>query len=565
MKLEGGFINNLSKVYGIYTLGFLGFVVLMAILEQVGVSADAIGWMFVGFTIFIYAMIGVLSRTMESGQYYVAGREVPAVFNGMATAADWMSGASFIAMAGGIYLKGYPYMAFLVGWTGGYVLVASLLAPYLRKFGCYTVPDFIGTRYGGNLARLCAVIILVVASFTYVTAQITGTGIVASRALNIPFNLAVWIGLAGILFCSMLGGMRAVTWTQVAQYIVLIVAYLLPVFWMSNKLGYGLIPHFAQFDAVLRVQELEQLHQVGTLMPTAEAQSAAGGLAALKVGINDASDTLMAKWKFFTLVLCMMAGTASLPHVLMRYFTTASVKAARQSVGWSLVFICLLYLTAPALATFTKLSLLDPNLATGIIGKSVANAQSLDWVQKWSDVGFLKIVDGNGDGLLQINEFFMKGDIVVLATPEIAGLPYVISGLVAAGGLAAAMSTADGLLLAIANALSHDLYYKIIDPKADSKTRLVVARVLLLGVGAAGAFVAAQGLTGILGAVAWAFCFANSGLFFPLVLGVWWKRANRAGAVAGMIGGFGAGFWYLYMVQWGGMTPWLGLMACALV
>jgi cation/acetate symporter len=555
MRLEGGFIQNLGRVYGIYTLGFLGFVILMAILEQAGVSADAIGWMFVGFTIAIYALIGVLSRTMESGQYYVAGREVPAVYNGMATAADWMSGASFIAMAGGIYLKGYPYMAFLVGWTGGYVLVASLLAPYLRKFGCYTVPDFIGTRYGGNMARLCAVIILVVASFTYVTAQITGTGIVASRALAIPFNVAVWIGLAGILFCSMLGGMRAVTWTQVAQYIVLIIAYLLPVFWMSNKLGYGLIPHFAQFDAVLRVQELEQLHQVGALKPVDKVP----GLAALTVGINDASDTFMAKWQFFTLVLCMMAGTASLPHVLMRYFTTASVKAARQSVGWSLVFICLLYLTAPALATFTKLSLLDPNLATGIIGKSIADAQSLDWVQKWSDVGFLKLIDGNGDGLLQINEFFMKGDIVVLATPEIAGLPYVISGLVAAGGLAAAMSTADGLLLAIANALSHDLYYKIIDPKADTKTRLVVARVLLLGVGAAGAFVASQGLTGILGAVAWAFCFANSGLFFPLVLGVWWKRANRAGAIAGMVGGFGAGAWYLYMVQFGGMTPWAGI------
>jgi cation/acetate symporter len=228
-------------------------------------------------------------------------------------------------------------------------------------------------------------------------------------------------------------------------------------------------------------------------------------------------------------------------------------------VGWSLVFICLLYLTAPALATFTKLSLLDPNLVTGIIGKSIADAQALDWVQKWSSVGFLKIVDGNGDGLLQINEFFMKGDIVVLATPEIAGLPYVISGLVAAGGLAAAMSTADGLLLAIANALSHDLYYKIIDPKADTKTRLMVARGLLLAVGAAGAYVASQGLTSILGAVAWAFCFANSGLFFPLVLGVWWKRANRAGAVAGMIGGFSAGAWYLYQVQFGGMTPWLGL------
>jgi cation/acetate symporter len=238
---------------------------------------------------------------------------------------------------------------------------------------------------------------------------------------------------------------------------------------------------------------------------------------------------------------------------------TCETKAARQSVGWSLVFICLLYLTAPALATFTKLSLLDPNLATGIIGKSVADAQALDWVQKWSSVGFLKIVDGNGDGLLQINEFFMKGDIVVLATPEIAGLPYVISGLVAAGGLAAAMSTADGLLLAIANALSHDLYYKIIDPKADTKTRLVVARILLVVVGAAGAWTAAQGLTGILGAVAWAFCFANSGLFFPLALGVWWKRANRAGAIAGMVGGFGAGDWYLYMVKFGGMTPWLGL------
>lgn len=559
IKLEGGFIQNLGRVYGLYTLGFLGFVILMAILEAAGVSNTIIGWLFVAFTVVIYALIGVLSRTMDSGQYYVAGREVPAVFNGMATAADWMSGASFIAMAGGIYLKGYPYMAFLVGWTGGYVLVASLIAPFLRKFGCYTVPDFIGTRYGGNLARLCAVIILVVASFTYVTAQITGTGIVASRALQIDFELGVWIGLAGILFCSMLGGMRAVTWTQVAQYIVLIIAYLIPVFWMSNKLGYGLIPHLAQFDAVGRVQELEALHGVKALMPTAEAQAEAGSLAALKVGINDASSTPLAKWKFYTLVLCMMAGTASLPHVLMRYFTTASVKAARQSVGYSLLFICLLYLTAPALATFTKLSLLDPNVATSIIGKSVSEVSNLEWIQKWSSVNFLKIIDSNGDGLVQINEFFMKGDIVVLATPEMAGLPYVISGLVAAGGLAAAMSTADGLLLAIANALSHDLYYKIIDPKADTKTRLIVARVLLLVVGAAGAFVASIGLTSILGAVAWAFCFANSGLFFPLVLGVWWKRANRAGAIAGMVGGFLAGSIYLYQVQFNGMTPWLGL------
>ena len=559
MRLEGGFIQNLGRVYGIYTLGFLGFVALMAILEVAGVPNTFIGWMFVAFTVVIYALIGVLSRTMDSNQYYVAGREVPAVFNGMATAADWMSGASFIAMAGGVYLKGYPYMAFLVGWTGGYVLVASLIAPYLRKFGCYTVPDFIGTRYGGNLARGCAVVILVVASFTYVTAQITGTGIVASRALAIPFELGVWAGLLGILFCSMLGGMRAVTWTQVAQYIVLIIAYVVPVFWMSNKLGYGLIPHIAQFDAVQRVQELEAFHGVKSLLPTAEAQAAAGKLSALKVGINDASNDPLARWKFFTLVLCMMAGSASLPHVLMRYFTTASVRAARQSVGWSLLFICLLYLTAPALATFTKLSLLDPTVATSIIGKSVSEVGNLEWIQRWGEVGMLKMVDSSGDGILQVNEFFMKGDIVVLATPEMAGLPYVISGLVAAGGLAAAMSTADGLLLAIANALSHDLYYKIFDPKADTKTRLLVARALLLVIGAAGAFVASLGWTSILGAVAWAFCFANSGLLFPLVLGVWWKRANRAGAIAGMIGGFGSGAAYLYYVQFAGGTPVLGL------
>ncbi|NBX06960.1 MAG: cation acetate symporter, partial [Proteobacteria bacterium] len=417
MKLEGGFIANLGKVYGLYTLGFLGFVILMGILEAAGVENTIIGWLFVAFTVAIYALIGVLSRTMESDQYYVAGRQVPAVYNGMATAADWMSGASFIAMAGGIYLKGYPYMAFLVGWTGGYVLVASLIAPYLRKFGAYTVPDFIGTRYGGNLSRFCAVLILVVASFTYVTAQINGTGTVAARALQIPFEVGVWIGLAGILFCSMLGGMRAVTWTQVAQYIVLIIAYLIPVFWMSNKLGYGLIPHFAQFEAVGRVQELESILGVGTLMPTAEAQAAAGKLAALKVGINDASDSFMERWKFFTLVLCMMAGTASLPHVLMRYFTTDSVRNARKSVGWSLLFICGLYLTAPALATFTKLSLLDPNVATSIIGKSVSEVTNLEWIQQWSNVGFLKVVDGNGDGIVQINEFFMRGDIVVLATP----------------------------------------------------------------------------------------------------------------------------------------------------
>jgi cation/acetate symporter len=353
----------------------------------------------------------------------------------------------------------------------------------------------------------------------------------------------------------MLGGMRAVTWTQVAQYIVLIIAYLVPVIWMSNKQGFGLIPQFVYGDAVARIVELEQLHQVGVLKPAAGVP----GMTALTVLHAHAADTALAAWKFVALAACMMLGTASLPHILMRYFTTPSVRDARTSVAWSLFFIFLLYFTAPALATFTKLQVLDPNLATSVIGKSLADVNALTWVQKWSSVGFLKVVDANGDGIVQINEFFMRGDIVVLATPEIAGLPYVISGLVAAGGMAAAMSTADGLLLAIANALSHDLYYKMIDPKADTKRRLIVARVLLVVIGAAGAAVASLRLTDILGAVAWAFDFAMSGLFFPLVLGVWWKRANREGAIAGMAIGLGAGSWYLYMVKWGGMTPWIGI------
>ncbi len=550
---EKTFIQNLPKIYGFYTLGFLAFTALMAVLEQFGVTAATIGILFVGFTIFIYALIGWLSRTMQVDAYYVAGREVPPVFNGMATAADWMSGASFVALAGGIYFGGYGYLAFVIGWTGGYVLVNSLMAPYLRKFGCYTVPDFIGTRYGGNLARFCAVVVLVIASFTYVTAQINATGTIASRVLFIPFEVGVWFGLLGILLCSMLGGMRGVTWTQVAQYIVLIIAYLVPVFWMSYVQGFGLIPHFSYGDAAQRILELEPVLNVGT-----PALEPIGGVSVLTTSHFAPGDELD-RWKFATLALCMMAGTASLPHILMRYFTTPTVRAARKSVSWSLFFIFLLYFTAPVLATLTKLQLLDPTLPTAVIGKPLEEVMSLTWVQNWASVGFLAVADQNGDGIVQINEFFMRPDIVVLATPEIAGLPYVISGLVAAGGMAAAMSTADGLLLAIANALSHDLYYKIIDPKAGTRTRLVVARVLLLVIGAAGATVASLQLTGILGAVAWAFCFACSGLFFPLVLGVWWKRANRPGAIAGMVFGLVAGSAYLYYVFSMGGTPILGL------
>ncbi len=552
--IKGKFIDNLPKVYGIYTGGFLVFIIIMAIAEQAGMTAKMIGIFFVSFTVLIYALIGWLSRTLQTDAYYVAGRQVPTVFNGMATAADWMSGASFVAMAGGIYFKGYGYMALLVGWTGGYVLVASLLAPYLRKFGCYTVPDFIGTRYGGNLARFSAVIVLTVASFTYVTAQINATGTIASVALDIPFEIAVYVGLASILMCSMLGGMRAVTWTQVAQYIVLIIAYLLPVFWISNNIGAGFFPHFMLADEVARIAELEG--QFGFVKNSAaDLATVPKGLSAITKAHSSVNAT---PWAFISLAICMMAGTASLPHVMMRYFTTPSVRTARRSVGWSLFFIFLLYSSAPMLATLSKISLMDPNLATGIIGKSITEVQALDWYQNWNQAKLMFVSDFNGNGTLELNEFFMKGSAVVLATPEIAGLPYVISGLVAAGGMAAAMSTADGLVLAISNALSHDVYYKIINPKAETAKRLIVARVLLVLIGFAGATIAALEIQGILGSVIWAFDFAMSGLFFPLVLGVWWKRANAPGAVAGMLLGLISGTAYLIWVRSGG-SGFLGI------
>ena len=559
---KGNFIDNLPKIYGTYTGGFLVFCLLMALLEANGVSAKTIGILFLVFTIAIYALIGILSRTMQADAYYVAGRQVPTVFNGMATAADWMSGASFVAMAGGIFYGGYTYMAFLVGWTGGYVLVSSLLAPYLRKFGCYTVPDFIGTRYGGNFVRACAVLVLDLASFTYVTAQINATGTIASRFLGIPFELGVWVGLISILLCSMLGGMRAVTWTQVAQYIVLIIAYLLPIFWLSNKFGFGFFTQFMLGDEVARLGELEQ--QYGLVKNSAAAVKSAGvpgGLKSISVSHSGVAEGGMAAWKFISLAICMMVGTASLPHILMRYFTTPSVKSARRSVAWSLFFIFLLYFSAPALATLAKISILDPNLATGIIGKSITDVQAIGWVKEWIAVKQAYIADFNGDGILQLNEWFMRGDVIVLATPEMGGLPYVISGLVAAGGMAAAMSTADGLILAISNALSHDVYYKIVDPKADVAKRLIVARILLVVTGAFGAYIASMRLTSILGSVAWAFDFAMSGLFFPLVLGVWWKRATRQGAIAGMLLGLGAGTAYLIYVApaFMGNAPWMGI------
>ncbi|ESZ18125.1 sodium:solute symporter family protein [Mesorhizobium sp. L48C026A00] len=542
----GDFTSNLGRIYGIYTGGFIAFIILMAVLSAMGVENVVIGYLFMGFTIVIYAVIGVLSRTMHVGEYYVAGRRVPALYNGMATGADWMSAASFIGMAGSLYLLGYDGLGFVLGWTGGYVLVAILVAPYLRKFGAYTVPDFLSARYGGNLARFIGVIVLFSCSFTYVVAQIFGTGLISARFLGIDFNVAVYVGLAGILVCSMLGGMRAVTWTQVAQYIVLIIAYLIPVIWMSTVKTGVPIPQLMQGQALANITALETAQGITLHHITPFAH-----------GGYDAKN-------YFLLILCLMVGTASLPHVLMRYFTTPSVREARVSVAWSLLFIFILYFTAPAYAAFAKWTMLDL-VASGLTPENIA--EKAGWMMRWAaadntlvqicgkaatdSAAIVAACAEKGVTALSFADINLNADMIVLATPEMAGMPYVISGLVAAGGLAAALSTADGLLLAIANALSHDIYYKMIDQNAPTSRRLIVSRILLVMVAVLAAYVASTKPSDILSMVSWAFSLAAGGLFPALVLGVWWKRANSAGAVAGMIAGFGITIFYLVMTQYG--------------
>ena len=541
------FLNNLGRVYGIYTGGFLAFVILIAVLEQMGVPNRILGYLFVFFTLAVYAIIGVLSRTAQVSEYYVAGRSVPAFYNGMATGADWMSAASFVGMAGTLFLLGYDGIAWVLGWTGGFVLVSILIGPYLRKFGAYTVPDFLAFRYGGNFARGLGVIVLVACSFTYVTAQIYGTGIIASRFLGMPFELAVFAGLVGILVCSMLGGMRAVTWTQVAQYIVLIIAYLTPIVILSTK-KYGFpIPELTYGQAIADIIAREQ-------------QMLASGLATvanLKPHISPFIN--YSPLNFFAIIMCMMVGTASLPHILMRYFTTPSVREARQSVAWSLLFIFLLYFSAPAYAAFSKLE-----VYTNIIGRDLTAIRP--WIFNWGELGLIQICGKNAasidaivaackaiaghPGVVRLQDFVINTDVIVLSTPEIAGLPYVISGLVAAGGLAAALSTADGLLLAIANALSHDVYYKMIDPNAPTVRRLMVARVLLLIVAVIAAATAATKPGDILAMVGWAFSLAMAGNFPALVMGVWWKRTTATGAVCGIIAGFGLCLFYLVTTRY---------------
>ncbi len=621
---------RLNKLYLLYTLAFVSLVAVLGVLEQMGMPRGWIGFVFLIATIGVYAAIGLVCRTTDATEYYVAGRSVPAVYNGMAIGADWMSAASFIGMAGTLYISGYTGLAFVLGWTGGYVLVALLLAPYLRKFGQFTIPDFLGERYGGHIPRLIGVVAVILVSFTYVVAQIYGVGLITSRLTGVAFELGVFLGLGGILVCSFLGGMRAVTWTQVAQYIVLIVAFLIPVMWLSIKQTSSPVPQLSYGYQLAQVGQLEQTlisdprelevqaifaQQAKDLEAKLQspanalradrkaAQTLVASLKAAQAPLNERAaaermlatmpgtlDGAVSQWRaqlkvantkmkplngmtphaqpfagdpngseqerdsfdtsrrnFIALVFCLVFGTAALPHVLVRYYTTPSVRAARQSVTWSLFFILLLYLTAPALAVMVKYEIFN-----GLVGSSFDNLPA--WVSAWSkvDPSLLSLTDINKDGLVQLNELSIGSDIIVLATPEIAGLHYVVSGLIAAGGLAAALSTADGLLLTVANALSHDLYYKLIDPKASTARRVTISKMLLLVVALAAAYVAAQKPADILFLVSAAFSLAASAFFPALTLGIFWKRANSTGAILGMLSGLGITIFYMATTH-----PWL--------
>ncbi|KRC68842.1 Cation/acetate symporter ActP [compost metagenome] len=612
---------RLRRIYVLYTAGFALMILLMALAEILGMPRNWIGYVFLLVTVSLYAGIGIVCRTSDQVEYYVAGRRVPAIYNGMATAADWMSVASFIGVAGTLYLTGYGGLAYIMGWTGGYVLVAMLLAPYLRRFGQYTIPDFMGARYGGNLPRLAGVACAILCSFTYLVAQIYGVGIITTRMTGISFELGIFVALGGMLVCSFLGGMRAVTWTQVGQYIILVIAYLVPVVWLSIKHTNMPLPQLSAGAVLQQVTEKEvylqndpseievrrlwqqhademarrvealpeswalekdklrsRLAQLNASeAPMVDIRSAERELASYPPTVEDArvawsqskatfearaapptphAEPFPAKdpeerrnmrVNFLALVLCLMLGTAGMPHILMRSYTTPSVIEARKSVCWSLLFILLLYFMAPALALLVKYE-----VYTQVVGSNFLSLPN--WVHAWSavDTNLLDVTDINRDGVVQLSEISMGADVVVLAMPEIGGLPYVISGLVAAGGLAAALSTADGLLLTLSNSLSHDMWYRMVSPRMSAARRVMVSKILLLVVAFGAAWVAARKPADILFMVSAAFSFAASSFFPALVMGVFWRRANKWGATLGMAAGLAVTFAYMTHTH-----PWL--------
>ena len=622
--------RRLRRKFTFYVVSVLGFLLALGIAEQYGLSKQWVGTIFLIATIALYAGIGIYCRTAEANEYYVAGRRIPAIYNGMATAADWMSAASFISLAGGLYLQGFSGsesqpggLAYVMGWTGGFCLLALLIAPYLRKLNLYTVPDYFGARFGGRWPRIIAAFAAVLCSFTYVVAQIYGVGLITSRLTGVQFEIGVLLGLGGVLVCSFLGGMRAVTWTQVAQYVILILAFLIPVSWLAYKqLGNPLAPivygqqlqkisdiekrlsttpaeievieiyakrakdlefKLRDVEAALeadrgvlkeRHKQLVEHHADEALIFAARreisalpkdavsarerwtaamhenlerAKPLAGMPAHARPFAGDPNGTPqeqhafdVSRRNFLALIFCLMVGTAGLPHLLTRFYTTPSVAEARTSVAWSLFFISLLYLAAPALAVLVKYEVLNE-----LVGMSFTSLPA--WMAQWSkvDPALLSVSDVNGDNILQFAELKLGADIVMLATPELGGLPYVVSGLVAAGGLAAALSTADGLLLTIGNALAHDLYFGGESDRASSMRRVMLSKFALLVVALAAAYVAAQRPADILYLVTASFSLAGAAFVPAMVLGIFWRRATRIGAVGGMLSGLSVTVYYM--------------------
>ncbi|MDP3921177.1 MAG: sodium:solute symporter family protein [Candidatus Omnitrophota bacterium] len=515
---------------------------------------DVRAWTFVlvALSFALYIAVAIFARAKSTGEFYVAGGKVPPVLNGMATAADWMSAASFISMAGLISFMGRDGGVYLMGWTGGYVLLALLLAPYLRKFGKYTVPDFIGDRYYSQTARYVAVVCAIFVSFTYVAGQMRGVGIVFSRFLDVQIEIGVMIGMGIVFFYAVLGGMKGITYTQVVQYCVLIFAYLVPAIFISLMMTDQAVPQLGLGSTV-------NDGTGGFLLDRLDGLSR-------DLGFHEYTRGSKETLNVFSITAALMVGTAGLPHVIVRFYTVPKVSAARVSAGWALVFIALLYTTAPAVAAFARM-----NLLSTIPNQPYATAP--DWFKNWEKTGLIKFEDKNNDGLITYvgaaseleNELTIDRDIMVLANPEIAKLPHWVTGLVAAGGLAAALSTAAGLLLVISTSVAHDLLKKGIRPKISEKGELITARI------AAGLAVCVAGYFGIhppgfvAQVVAFAFGLAASSFFPAIIMGIFSTRMNKYGAISGMIAGivFTASYIiYFKFLQPGLNTPehwWWGI------
>ena len=504
-------------------------------------------WIIIGLTFALYIGIAIWSKTNSTSEFYIAGKGVNPIANGMATAADWMSAASFISMAGIISFVGYDGSVYLMGWTGGYVLLALLLAPYLRKFGKFTVPDFIGDRYYSNTARTVAIFCALVVSFTYVAGQMRGVGIVFSRYLEVDINNGVFIGMGIVLFYAILGGMKGITYTQVAQYCVLIFAFMVPAIFLSIQMTGNPIPQLGfgseTQDGVYLLDKLNGLHK--------------------ELGFSEYTSGEKSKIDIFFITAALMIGTAGLPHVIVRFFTVKKVSDARKSAGWALLFIAILYTTAPAIAVFARTNLIET-----VSNKNYSDMPS--WFKKWEETELLKFNDKNEDGIIQysgdekLNELTIDKDIMVMANPEIAQLPNWVIALLAAGALAAALSTAAGLLLVISSSISHDLIKKIISPKLvrrkilkediSEKGELIAARISAFFAVLLAGYFGINPPDFVAATVALAFGLAAASFFPAIVLGIFYKRMNKEGAISGMIIGISSMLYYMLKFKFG----WFG-------